>query len=142
MSNPDGLLGAVIEMDETFVGGRRRGTLRGRPAAGSHKTPVLALIERGGRVRAFPVENVTSKTLAAALKKHVKPNTTVMTDEYVSYIAATRGYKHKTVTHSRGEYVRDGVTTNTAEGFFSLLKRGINGSFHHVSKGHLFRYVD
>jgi hypothetical protein len=83
------------------------------------------------------------KTLRAALRSNVKPTATLMTDEYRAYDQPGREFaKHVRVTHSHGEYVRGTAHTNTAEGFFSLLKRGIKGSFHHVSKGRLFRYVD
>jgi transposase-like protein len=104
---------------------------------------VVALVQRGGRARMFPVDRVTSKTLAAALDKHVEKSATIMTDEYASYQRATEGYaKRERVNHSAGEYVRGAAHTNTAEGVFSVLKRGINGTFHHVSKGHLHRYCD
>jgi len=137
-------LAGVVEADETYIGAKmKRGTKAGRPGVSSHKTPVIALIERGGRVRAFPVERVTGETLRSALKAHVEPSATLMTDEYQIYDVAGKDFaKHERVNHGRKEYVRGNVYTNTAEGFFSLLKRGINGSFHHVSKGHLFRYVD
>lgn len=139
-----GLLDGVIEADETYVGAKRkRGTKRGRPTAGSHETPVFALVQRGGQVRAFPMSHVTAKNVRAALRANVKPTATLMTDEYRSYDQAGREFaRHDRVTHSDGEYVRDSAHTNTVEGFFSLLKRGINGSFHHVSKGHLHRYCD
>ena len=129
---------------ETYIGAKKkRGTKHGRPSAGSHKAPVIALVQRGGQVRAFAVPNVTAKTLRAALRSNVKPTATLMTDEYRAYDQPGREFaKHVRLTHSRGEYVRGAAHTNAAEGFFSLLKRGINGSFHHVSKGHLHRYVD
>jgi len=134
-------LTGVVEVDETYIGAKnKRGTKRGRPGLGSHKTPVLALVQRGGRVRAFPMERVTSANLNAAIKTHMDPNATMMTDDFAAY-KSTDHADHQTVNHSSGEYVRGSAHTNTAEGFFSLLKRGINGSFHHVSKGHLHRYV-
>ena len=134
------LLRGVIEVDETYIGARhKRGTRRGRPGPHSHKTPVVALVERGGRVRAFPMPRVTDKNLKQAFKEHVSEGSTLMTDEYPAYTRL--GHKdHHTVNHGRGEYVRGHVHTNTVEGFFSLLKRGINGTFHHVGRGHLHRY--
>jgi transposase-like protein len=133
----------VVEMDETYVGGKRKNSKRGRPGADSHKAPVVALVQRGGKVKMFPVERVTSATLKAALTAHVTKDSTIMTDEYASYPRAVEGYaKHETVNHSEGEYVRGNAHTNSAEGVYSLLKRGINGTFHHVSKGHLHRYCD
>jgi transposase-like protein len=139
-----GLLDGVIEADETYIGAKKKhGTKHGRPGLGSHKTPVFALVQRGGQVRAFPMQHITAKNIRAALRANVKQSATLMTDEYRSYDQPGREFaKHERVTHSKGEYVRGQAHTNTAEGFFSLLKRGINGSFHHVSKGHLFRYCD
>jgi transposase-like protein len=145
MSTTEGMftkLSGIIEMDETYVGARhKRGTKRGRPGLGSHKAPVVALIERGGRVRVFPMGRVTAKNLRTALRTHAEPTATLMTDEFPAYQQPGREMaRHEKVTHSLGEYVRGTAHTNTVEGFFSLLKRGINGSFHHVSKGHLHRY--
>src|SRR5262249_48641640 len=77
------------------------------------------------------------------VRKHVAKSADMMTDDHRGYQALNMGYKsHNVIVHSRGEYVRGNVHTNTVEGVFSLSKRGINGTFHHVSKGHLFRYVD
>ncbi len=135
-------LSGVVEMDETYVGGKRRGTGGGRPGPDSNKTPVVALVERGGRVRAFPVARVTANTLAAALAENAKRDVTLMTDDFPAYKRMGHTGEHETVSHSSKEYVRGDVHTNTVEGFFSLLKRGINGTFHHVSKGHLHRYCD
>jgi transposase-like protein len=86
---------------------------------------------------------VTSKNLRAALKSNVKPSATLMTDEFPVYTKLGKDFaSHERVNHSHGEYGRGTTHTNTIEGFFSLLKRGINGSFHHVSKAHLHRYCD
>jgi hypothetical protein len=121
------------------VGARnKRGTKRGRPGPDSHKTPVVALVERGGRVRAFPMPRVTSANIKQALNEHVSESASLMTDEFKVYRKS--GRKHQTVAHRKGEYVRGNVHTNTVEGFFSLLKRGINGTLHHVGRGHLHRY--
>lgn len=136
------LLAGVVEADETYIGAKRkRGTKRGRPSKDSHKSPVMALVERGGNVRAFPVESVTSANLRKVLKANVHESATLMTDEYPAYGKPGREFaSHQTVNHGNDEYVRGAAHVNTAEGFFSLLKRGINGTFHHVSKGHLHRY--
>jgi len=137
-------LDGVVEIDETYVGARnKRGTLRGRPVVGGHKTPVVALVQRGGKVRAFPMARITGENIGAAMRHHVAPTSTIMTDELPTYRKpASEFAAHERVIHGKGEYVRGHVHTNTVEGFFSLLKRGITGSFHHVSKAHLFRYVD
>lgn len=132
-----------VEVDETYIGGKRRLALYEKAGRKDHKTPVVALVERGGRVRVMPVERVTAETLGAAMRAHVAPSSTIMTDELAAYRKATVGFrKHKTVQHGEREYVRGNAYMNTAEGFFSLLKRGLHGTFHHVSKGHLSRYCD
>jgi len=138
-----GLMAGVVEVDETYIGARnKRGTKRGRPGPDSHKTPVVALVERGsGRVRAFPMPRVTAQNLDAAINAHIEPDAMMMTDEFSAYQALGRK-NHQTVNHAREEYVRGDVYTNTAEGFFSLLKRGITGVYHHVGRGHLNRYCD
>jgi transposase-like protein len=146
------LLKGVVEADETYVGGRRRvgptnkadreKLAKGRPGPNDKKlTPVVALVERGGKVRAFPVERVDGRTLQNAIRSRVSLDTNMMTDELHAYDGLSMGFKsHSTIKHSAKQYVRGTVHTNTAEGFFSLLKRGINGTFHHISKGHLHRY--
>jgi transposase-like protein len=137
------MMTGVIEADETYVGARRkRGTKRGRPGQDSHKTPVVALVERGtGRVRATTMPRVTSENLKAMITTHVEPDAVLMTDEYSAYGGVGHA-NHQTVNHKQGEYVRGIVSTSTVEGFFSLLKRGINGVYHHVGRGHLNRYCD
>ncbi len=133
----------IVEADETYVGARnKRGTKRGRPGPDSHKTPVVSLVQRGGKVRSQVMMNVTGKNLKAALREHVDPSATLMTDEYSVYTKPGREFAgHETVNHGNEEYVRGNVHVNTAEGFFSLLKRGINGVYHHVSRQHLNQYL-
>jgi transposase-like protein len=151
--NGEFLMSGVVEVDETYVGGKRRAgsrkdgrtTLTGRPGPQDKtKTPVVALVERKGRAVAFPVERVDGKTLQDAIRSRTRPKAThMMSDELHAYDALSMGFAgHDTVKHSTGEYVRENVHTNTVEGFFSLLKRGIVGTFHHVSKGHLHRYAN
>ena len=140
-----GLLQGTVECDETYVGARKkRGTLRGRPGPDSHKTPVVALVERGtGRVRAMPMPRVTADNLREVMTANISSNASIMTDELKTYLPAAGNFRnHQTVIHGKGEYVRGDVYTNTVEGFFSLLKRGVNGVYHHVSRGHLARYCD
>jgi transposase-like protein len=139
------MLSGTVEVDETYIGGKKiRGTKRGRPGPDSHKTPVVALVERGtGKVRAMPMERITSDNLRSAMQKHVSLSAKVMTDELPAYrFVAGTFVDHQTVDHGRDEYVRGSAHVNTAEGFFSLLKRGVNGVYHHVSRGHLARYCD
>src|SRR3972149_3083207 len=141
------LLEGIVEADETYIGGlgknknfnKRIKTRRG--AVG--KVPVFALIERGGELRAAKVANVGSSTLPAIIRNHVHPNATLMTDSANTYIASVEHVlHHESVDHHRKEYVRGEAHTNTLEGWFSLLKRGVNGTFHHVSEKHLDRYID
>lgn len=144
----------VVEADETYIGGRRRvgATNRedkqklaiGRPGPKDKKlTPVVALVERKGRVAIFPVERVTGRTLQDAIRRRVNLNAHMVTDELKAYNGLDMGFaSHRTINHSKGKYVSGDIHTNTVEGVFSLLKRGIVGVFHHVSKGHLHRYCD
>jgi transposase-like protein len=141
-----GMLQGVVEVDETYVGGNpRKGDgkvhKRGR---GTLKAAVLVLVERNGNARSMPVARVDAKTLKTAIRENVERDSIILTDEMKSYegIGKDFDWGHITVNHSKGEYDRGGVNTNTAESFFSLLKRGVMGSFHHVSKKHLGRYTD
>lgn len=145
-------LSGTVEADETYVGGRRRigptnkadraALAVGRPGPKDKKlTPVMALVERQGRLRLFPVERVDGRTLQNAIRENVNLDAHMMTDELHAYHGLDMGFaSHNAIKHSAKEYVRGNVHTNTVEGVFSLLKRGIVGSFHHVSKGHLGRY--
>jgi transposase-like protein len=144
MSNPNGgALGGknkVVEADETYVGGKAAN----RKGYVPPKAPVLALVERDGSVRSFHVANVTAKTLRPIIVKHVSRASFMMTDESVVYPAIGREFSgHGTVNHSAQEYVRTGGFhhTNTVENYFSILKRGIMGVYHHVSEKHLDRYL-
>lgn len=137
-------LAGTVEADETYVGGRRK---RGTRAAQTmdNKTPVVALVERGtGRVRVRTMAHVTAANIGKFIEKNVKPTATLMTDEAGVYASFTEdaGMQQQTVNHSKDEYVRGNAHSNTVEGFFSILKRGINGTFHHVSREHLDRYCD
>lgn len=132
-----GKLGGIVEADETYIGGREK-----RETGRSKKTAVFALVERQGRVRSFAVHRVTSNNLREIIRENVTPETRMMTDEYQGYRGLKKEFAdHQTINHSRGHYVRGEVTTNTIEGYFSLLKRGLNGTYHHVSKHHLHRYL-
>lgn len=138
------LMSGTVEIDETYIGGKRKGSRGGRPGQYDDvKTPVVALVERGtGRVHVKPMQRVTAENLGKVLRENVRPGAKVMTDEFRVYKTATEGFEHDTVRHGRGEYVRGEAHTNTVEGFFGLLKKGVNGVYHHVSRGHLERYCD
>lgn len=102
---------------------------------------VLTPVERGGKARSFHVPAVNAKTLKPIIKAQVKAESGVMTDEASQYTKLGREYaSHGVVSHGISEYVRGEIHTNTIEGFFSLLKRGLVGTFHHVSEQHLKRY--
>lgn len=144
-------LRGIVEFDETYVGGKpRRISMRpdGTPRRGpgydfsKRKTPVVAGVERGGRVKAAVVDSVTSHNLAMHVRNMVDKSAYLMTDERNTYQAVGREYAgHSKVHHKSGEYVRGDVTTNRIEGFFAGLKRQIGGTHHAVSKKHLHRYV-
>ncbi len=133
-------LTGIVEADETYIGGKGKET-RGRGA--KKKTPVFSLVERNGKVRSTPVERVTSANLKAVIRENVSTSATIMTDEFKSYHGLGKEFvAHKVVNHGRKEYVRGDAHTNTLEGYFSLLKRGIVGIYHHVNKEHLHRYLN
>lgn len=135
--NPAKLTG-VVESDETWVGGRSA-----QATMYENKTPVVAMIQRGGQARAFPIRRVNKHTLRAALNENVDPFATLMTDEHTAYPGVGRRFLggHETVKHSAGEYARGNAHCNSAESFFAILKRAVYGTWHSVSRHHLGRYV-
>jgi len=144
--SPIGGKGKIVEADETYVGGKEKNKHAnkrlnaGRGAVG--KEPVLSLVERGGKVRSRHVANVGAKTLRPVLTEQIDKASRLMTDENAVYPAAGREFaEHGSVNHSIGEYVRGDAHTNTVECYFSIFKRGIVGTYHHVSPQHLKRYL-
>jgi transposase-like protein len=138
--------GKTVEIDETYVGGLEKNKHRSKRkhlgTGGAGKEAVFSLVERGGKVRSHHVPEVTAKTLRPILQAQIDGKTAVMTDEGRAAMSIGRDFdKHQSVNHSAGEYVRGGAHTNTIEGYFSILKRGINGTYHHVSQQHLKRYL-
>lgn len=141
-------LSGEVELDETYVGGKainmhasKRAKLSGRGTA--DKVPVFGAVERKGNVKAIVVPNVDQTTLIPQIKKNVIPNTTIYTDEMGAYAPLNQvGYKHEIVNHSDHVYARGIVHTNTIEGFWSLVKRGISGVYHNVSPKYLQSYVN
>ena len=139
-NKPHKKLEGIVEADETYIGGKTRG-IRGRGA--KNKTPVFALVERNGDIRVFPVKNVKSRTLKKIIRENVDKKSIIMTDEFRSYRGLNKEFAgHETVQHGIREYVRGSAYTNTVEGFFSIMKRGIKGIYQHVSHQHLHRYTD
>ncbi len=136
--------GGTVEADETYWGNTKRSlaakNYKGR--GGEHKEKIFSLVERGGKVCSFHVPSVSGATLKPILMSQVATDAHLMTDEARVYMAIGKEFaSHNVVTHSKGEYVRGHVYTNTIEGFFSRLKRGLVGTYHHVSAFHLKRYV-
>jgi transposase len=140
MDEDPGKLKGFVEADETYVGGIRPGR-RGRGAAG--KTPVVGIVERGGKVRAKVVGAITTAQCFGNINQNVERGSTVCTDELPVYnYCGGFGYKHHVVNHGRKEYVRGIAHTNTIDGFWSQLKRSIDGTHHSVSGKYLQAYVN
>lgn len=137
-------LTGVVELDETYIGGRQRNNWRKLKS----KEVVMGIRERGGDLRLIHIENNTAKDLAEQIQQHVSPDAKqVITDELPAYIPAfissgIKGEKHKTIRHRDKIYVQGEVHTNTVESAFSLFKRGLTGAFHKVSLKHLQRYLN
>jgi transposase-like protein len=140
-------LAGTVEADETYIGGKykpKQHEPRRKGPRLENKIGVVALVERKGRVRAFPMPRITAENVREAITENVSKDARLMTDESNLYTDLGKAHPggHDSVKHSIQEYVRGDVHTNTVEGFFSLLKRGITGVYHHVGKGHVGRYVD
>jgi len=138
--------GKIVEADETWVGGKEKNKHRSKRNSknigGMGKEPALALVERGGKVRSFHIPEVNGKTLRDVLVTQLDRKSTLMTDEAGAYHYVGKEFDgHEAVNHGAGEYVRGDAHTNTVEGYFSILKRGIIGTYHHVSQQHLKRYL-
>lgn len=150
-------LTGTVEADETYVGGklRRSNVKKFKPldplakpdpktkktGRGTDKVPVMLLVERGGQARSFRMANVTGESLGGAIRRNVGREAHLRTDAFPSYTKVGKEYaSHTTVDHNV-EYVRGDAHTNTAENYFSILKRGIDGVYHHVSEAHLPRYL-
>lgn len=152
-TNPSGLLGGgggVVEADETYWGtsprSKKATAIRkaGGKVSGGDKQKIVSLVERDGEVRSFHVARVNGKTLKSVLLANVSKEANLMTDDAHIYRKIGKQFaSHEAVNHSAGEYSRgNGIHSNTVEGYFSLLKRGLVGTFHHVGAQHLQRYVD
>jgi transposase-like protein len=144
----DNQLDNEVEADETYVGGKnknRHGNKKVEASQGrsaKDKTPVLGMVERNGKLNAKTVANVQSATLTKEIVANVKESASLYTDEWLGYKGVSRIYDHSIVKHNKGQYVNGRIHTNTIEGFWSLLKRGIFGIYHFTSKKHLQMYVD
>ena len=139
--SPIGGANKVVEADETFVGGKAKNRAY-KPEPKKHI--VMSLVERGGEVRSFHVKNATAKTLRETAVKIASRKSYLMTDESAAYTKLGKEFDgHGTVNHSADEYARLGgfVHVNSAENYFSIFKRGVVGTFHHISEQHLPRYL-
>jgi transposase-like protein len=148
MSEGDGILprlggrDEIVEVDETYFGTDPHAIAE----SGIHsKNKIVSLVERDGNVRSFHVRRVNAATLKTVVRENVSRGTRIMTDEakVYSWIGAAKDFGgHYTTNHSEGEYSRGMVHSNTVEGFFSIVKRGLLGTYHHVGSQHLWRYLD
>jgi transposase-like protein len=141
------MLSGTVEVDETYIGGKARNMHAAErrkisPGRGTeNKTAVVGMVERGGKVRAHVVDNVRRSTLQSYVRDAVEPGSAVYTDALASYTGLERDYNHLTVNHAI-QYVDGQVHTNFIENFWSLLKRGLHGTYISVEPFHLFRYLD
>jgi len=147
MAQDDAVMSGKVEADETYIGGRRRigqGGKTGRPnPRTSHYVPVLGIVQRKGHVYATKVPDVAIKTVMPHIERRVLPASTVYTDEYQSYNPlASKGYHHRRIQHTQKIYVSGDIHTNTIEGFWSLVKRGLGGVYHSVSAKYLDGYLN
>jgi transposase-like protein len=134
-------LDGIIEVDETFIGGKTHG--QGTGYSQPNKTAVFGMVERKGDVRANTVKHVNGKTLKPIIIENVSKKSIIMSDEFGAYKDLDKKFKdHQIVVHSNKEYVRGIAHTNCIESFWALLKRSIVGIYHHVDKKHLDKYVD
>jgi transposase-like protein len=143
--SPKGGEGKSFEADETYIGGKERNKHRSKRnkknIGGAGKEVAFSLVERGGKVRSFHVPDVSAKTLRPILMEQIERGSKLFTDDAGQYRHMGEDFQHEAVAHSTGEYVRGDAHTNTVEGYFAILKRGLIGTYHHVSAAHLKRYL-
>lgn len=142
------MLNNVVEVDEAYIGGKEKNKHANKRTKNSQgrfsksKATVIGLVERGGKVVARHVEDAGKKSLLPVMVENITPGATVYTDEWNIYRHFRGPYTHRYIKHNSGQYVDGDIHTNTIENFWSHLKRGLHGTYHKVSPGHLQRYCD
>lgn len=141
-------LQGTCEADETFIGGKEANKHKSKQTEGTQgrsvktKSAIAGIVERGGELRAVKVPDTSGYNLRKFVYQNLQFGSNIHTDEWWGYNGLAHSFKHKFVKHNEGEYCKDGVHTNTLEGFWSLLKRGVVGIYHSMSNKHLQNYID
>lgn len=136
----------IVEVDETFVGGKNKNRHSDKKIKNSQgrsfkdKTPVFGILQRGGRVLSMKVEDTKARSLKPIIYRYVKPGSNIMSDEWWGYRGLGRTYNHQMVFHGRYQYVNGECYTNGLENYWSLVKRNIHGVYHNISRKHMNRY--
>lgn len=145
-TGPLGGEGKIVEADTTYIGGKEKNKHVGKrdpkKIGGAGKQIVHTLVERGGRARSDHIPNISGKTLRPVVMRQVSLKSSLMTDTAGGYMEMGKAFaRHEMVNHSADEYVRGDAHSNTVEGYFAILKRGVIGTYHHISEAHLKRYL-
>lgn len=132
-----------VEIDEAYIGGKPRNKGNNKRGKGTKKTPIVALVQRGGKAKVTVMPTVNGKNIRKFARAHIDRRSRIITDEHAVYPGIGLPFQggHETVNHRRNEYVRGDIHSNTVESFFATVKRGITGIYHSVSKEHLHRYL-